>query len=92
MLEDGRFNPFEPGDTRMTRTFKRGPGGKMSAFNTENPFQRSYTVNEYIPTLLFQSQNDVFVDNETVMRLTFMTILKAMNTMVSAALLLPSQL
>ena len=29
VLDDGRFNPFEPGDIHMTRTFKRGEHGKM---------------------------------------------------------------
>ncbi|ETO09560.1 hypothetical protein RFI_27817, partial [Reticulomyxa filosa] len=83
VLEDGRFNPFEPGDINMTRTFRRGGANetKLRSIHPENPWSRGYTVNENISSLLFQSMDHVFIDREAVMRLTFMTVLKAMNTL-----------
>ena len=82
VLDDGRFNPFEPGDIQMSRTFQRSAhDGKLRTIDHRNPLKRLQTVAAYVPTLLFQNQNKVFVDEESVMRLTFMTVIKAINTL-----------
>ncbi|ETO32374.1 hypothetical protein RFI_04741, partial [Reticulomyxa filosa] len=89
VLDDGRFNPFEPGDINMTRTFHHGvegegkDEGKLRSINPDNPWARGYTINENISSLLFHTMNPVFIDRESVMRLTFMTVLKAMNTLLA---------
>ena len=79
VLDDGRFNPFEPGDITMSRTFQRGEAGQLRSINEKNPLEKSETVANYIPHLLFQRTNDVFIDQEAVQRLTFLCVIKAMN-------------
>jgi len=79
VLDDGRFNPFEPGDISMARTFQRGERGQLKSINEKNPLDKSYTVANYLPVLLFQRLNDVFIDQESVQRLTFLCVVKAMN-------------
>lgn len=79
VLDDGRFNPFEPGDITMSRTFQRGERGQLKSVNEKNPLDKSYTVANYLPVLLFQRMNDVFIDQESVQRLTFLCVVKAMN-------------
>merc|ERR1712003_205780 len=79
ILDDGRFNPFEPGDITMSRTFQRGDQGQLRSINEKNPLAKTYTVANYVPSLLFERNNDVFIDSEAVQRLTFLCIIKAIN-------------
>eukprot|EP01083_Nonionella_stella_P012941 36540_1 len=81
VFDDGRFNPFEPGDITMSRTFQRGQHGVLRSINEKNPLEKSYTVANYLPSLLFERQNDVFIDQEAVQRLTFLCVIKAMNVL-----------
>eukprot|EP00483_Globobulimina_turgida_P001407 UN01409 len=83
VLDDGRFNPFEPGDITMSRTFQRGEQGQLRSINEKNPLEKTYTVANYIPSLLFQRNNAVFIDQEFVQRLTFLCVIKAMNILSS---------
>ena len=73
----GRFNPSEPGDIH---TFKRGEHDKTVAINPHNSSEKRYTVTEVVP-VLFQLHNNVFIDQETVMRLIFLNVIKCINTM-----------
>ena len=79
LLDDGRFNPFEPGDITMSRTFQRGDQGQLRTINEKNPLEKSYTVANYVPSLLFERNSNVFIDAEAVQRLTFLCIIKAIN-------------
>jgi len=92
VLDDGRFNPFEPGDITMSRTFQRGEAGQLRTINEKNPLQKSYTVNNYIPSLLFQRMSDVFIDQFAVQRLTFLCVLKAMNILSQKIMALEEEL
>ena len=72
-----RFSPFEPGDMH---TFKRGEHDRTVAINLHNPSEKRYTVAQVVP-VLFQLHNDIFIDQETVLRLIFLNAFKCINTM-----------
>ena len=76
VLDDGRFNPFEPGDIAMGRTFERGEGDTLQSVGVGAGRD---TVGQNVESLMFRRKADVFLDQEAVQRLTLFLVIKAMN-------------
>lgn len=77
VLDDGRFNPFEPGDIAISRTFERGEEGTLKMVG--GGVEGRDVVGDEIEGLMFRRKADVFLDQEAVQRLTFFLVIKAMN-------------
>merc|ERR1719334_2672334 len=63
VLDDGRFNPFEPGDIAMSRTFHKGEGGELQSDGMmEQNETEGARGGDDVESLMFRRKADVFLD------------------------------